>query len=77
MDCQRSDRGLEIHHCRGRISNSPLNAIVLCLDCHSKCGHSFEEESKYLKIAIRYLLSINYELTVEDIEFYKTNVLLY
>lgn len=71
MNCGRSDRGLELHHITGRNSNSPLNAIALCLDCHKICGHSFKEESKYLQIEIRFLLRNQYELTKKDLEFYK------
>ena len=77
QNCGRSNRGLELHHITGRNSNSPLNAIVLCLDCHKVCGHSFEEESKYLKIAIRFLLKEQYELTKKDLIFYKTNEIKY
>jgi len=77
QNCGRSDKGLELHHILGRISNSKLNAIVLCLECHSHCCHSREEESKYLKISIRFHLLEKNELVFEDIEFYKTNKRLY
>lgn len=73
MDCGRSDRGLELHHINGRTSSSPLNAIVLCLVCHGKCGHSFEEESKYLQITIRFLLKEHYSINENDVEFYTVN----
>ena len=71
FDCGRSDRGLEVHHIIGRSSNSPLNAIPLCLDCHRVCGHSFEEESTYLKTTLRFLLQEEYVLIKYDIDFYQ------
>jgi|14BtaG_2_1085337.scaffolds.fasta_scaffold73995_3 hypothetical protein len=77
QDCGRSDRGLELHHIIGRKSNSKLNAIVLCLDCHKKCGHSREEEKKYAQITIRFHLREKNKLEKEDIEFYQDNMLLY
>ena len=77
MDCGRSDRGLELHHITGRKSNSKLNAIVLCGDCHSKCCHSREEEEKYAKTAIRFHVKEKNAFTPEDLEFYQNNVLLY
>jgi len=73
MDCSRSDRGLQLHHITGRTSDSPLNAIPLCLDCHSKCGHSFDEESTYLQITMRFLLREHYSLNEEDINFYSVH----
>lgn len=77
FNCGRSDRGLELHHIKGRISNSPLNAYLICTYCHSHANHSQEEESKYLQTTIRWLLKQGYELTKNDIEFYKTNEKLY
>jgi len=75
--CGRSDRGLELHHIKGRSSNSKLNAIVLCLDCHKIIGHTDEEEGKYLQITIRFHLQEKNELNEDDIMFYEDNVLLY
>ena len=71
FDCGRSDRGLELHHIIGRKSDSKLNAIPLCLKCHSKCGHSKAEESKYLQIMIRYYLEGKVILNGKDIDFYE------
>jgi len=77
MDCGRSDRGRELHHITGRGSNSKLNAIVLCLDCHSVCCHSFEEESRYSKIAVSFHLREKNTLLKKDIDYYEENRILY
>lgn len=77
QNCSRSDLGLEIHHIRSRISNSPLNSICLCLPCHQVIGHTQEEESKYLQQTLRWLLKQQYELTSKDIAFYQQNKALY
>ncbi len=73
----RSDKGLELHHIRGRISNSPLNAYLISSEAHAHIGHTQEEESKFLKQTLRWLLKQQYELTKKDIEFYNQNILLY
>lgn len=65
--------GTSIHHILGRISDSPLNGAVLCGNCHSKCGHSFSEESEYLKQTIKYLVKIEYKFTEDDCLFFKEN----
>ena len=70
FNCGRSDRGLELHHILGRQSANPLNAIPLCLVCHSKAGHSFEEESKYLQLTLKFLVKNEFEFKPEHIEFY-------
>jgi len=76
-NCNRSDKGLELHHIVGRSSNSCLNAILLCLDCHKVCGHSQEEESKYLQKAIKREVNRKTKLTEKDIEFYNKHKNLY
>lgn len=75
--CGRSDKGLELHHSLGRVSNSSLNAFCICMECHSHIGHSKEEESKCLQTTMRWLLKQGYELTKKDIEFYNNNKNLY
>jgi 5-methylcytosine-specific restriction endonuclease McrA len=77
MDCGRSDQGLELHHIRSRISNSPLNSYLICMVCHSKIGHTQEEEARYLQQTLRWLLSQQYELTQKDVDFYSENKKLY
>lgn len=70
MNCERSDQGLELHHLHGRISNSPLNACPLCLNCHAigKRDNDFRQlmHNKILKL----LEKLEYNLTKEDNEFY-------
>jgi DNA-directed RNA polymerase subunit RPC12/RpoP len=75
FDCGRSDRGLSLHHIKGRISNSPINAIPLCLDCHSKVGHTQDEEQRYFKLTLQFLVKEKYTYTLDDIVFYQENVL--
>ncbi len=70
FDCGRSDKGLELHHIVGRASNSPLNAYLICMECHSHANHSFKEEAKYLQQTLKFLMHNKYNLTEKDIEFY-------
>jgi len=42
---------------------------VLCGDCHSKCGHSREEEQKYLHWTYRYLRALKYAPNEQDQAF--------
>jgi len=62
--------GLELHHIKGRESNSALNGIVLCKSCHSHIGHSSQEENKYLEKTIRFLTKSRFGLLESDLEFY-------
>ena len=50
FDCGRSDRGLELHHITGRNSSAKENAIVLCIECHSRVGHTKKEEKRYKEL---------------------------
>lgn len=61
--------GLELHHIFGRVSSSALNSAPLCKVCHNKIGHSREEQQKYLRLTIEYLVSIHYKLKPEDDAF--------
>lgn len=63
--CGRN-QSLEINHIFGRMSDSPLNASVLCRDCHSTVGHSWEEERNLLRKTILFLRAQGYKLTKED-----------
>jgi hypothetical protein len=67
--CGRSDKGLELHHIKGRESNSPLNAYLICTECHSHANHSQEEEKEYLQTTMIFLLKQNYKFTNLDKEF--------
>jgi len=75
--CGRSDRGLELHHIKSRISNSPLNSYLICNYCHSHANHSQKEEAQYLQTTMKWLLRQGYELTQKDIEFYAQHKKLY
>lgn len=68
MDCG-SNQMPELHHICGRKSSSPLNAIVLCKKCHDHVGHHEEEEKKYFKITLIFLLQIEYQFTEADQDF--------
>lgn len=69
-----SNRDLELHHILGRVSNSPLNAMVVCRKCHdifhNKCHPTDKEKSEQLIYTLKWLLKNNYDLKEEDIQFY-------
>lgn len=67
--CHRSDRGLELHHIFSRVSSSPCNASVVCLECHSHMGHSEEERVRLLALALRFLARIGYRHDLVDVAF--------
>ena len=75
FNCGRSDLGLELHHVIGRSSSSPFNAFPICLACHGRACHSQEEEQKYFAINLRFLHSIGYKPTEEDLQFLRENYL--
>lgn len=64
---------LEINHIRGRESNSPFNASVLCRQCHEHVGHSEEEEQELFFKNLVYLKNIGYEITDADSTFMEKN----
>lgn len=74
-DCDRcgSNVMLELHHIRGRCSNSPLNASILCHDCHGHVGHKKEEEQILFAKNLQFLVREGYELTSEDLDFLTKN----
>jgi uncharacterized CHY-type Zn-finger protein len=69
--------GLELHHIKGRESNSALNSCILCGVCHTHIGHTQEEEIFLMRKTIRYLVRINYEFTKFDLAFYNKYKKLY
>lgn len=75
FNCGRNDT--ELHHIAGRISDSPINAIVLCKECHSKVTHTEEEETKYFTMTLRYLVKIDYRFTYSDLTFVNSYDRLY
>lgn len=72
-DLCSSNQMLEINHIRGRESNSPLNASILCRQCHEHVGHSEEEEQELFFKNLVYLKNIGYELTESDSDFMEAN----
>lgn len=69
FNCQRSDRGLEIHHITGRDSDSPFNAIPICLECHRVVGHTHKEEKHFFDLTIDFLARERYHPTDDDWQF--------
>lgn len=65
--------GLELHHIMGRNSDSPLNASLVCKVCHEKLNHNQEEEQMLFFKTMRYLKSIHYQLTSQDMYFMEDN----
>ncbi len=64
--------GLELHHILGTCSDSALNCAPLCRKCHQDEDAGGEElKKKLLQATIRYLVSEKYELSRNDILFYK------
>lgn len=69
--CARSDRGLELHHIFGRVSDSPFNACPLCPVCHAMMGHNRSEELELYITTADFLYKENYKPTEKDWEFIK------
>jgi hypothetical protein len=67
----------ELNHIIGRESNNPLNASVLCRECHSHVGHSKEEHVQLLKKTMAYLVNQGYKLSEKDYGFIRKNILLF
>lgn len=63
--------GLELNHIVGRYSSSPLNASLLCHECHSHIGHSQEEMKRLFEKNRAYLKRIGYTETENDRQFIK------
>lgn len=72
--CNGSDiGGLEIHHIRSRISDSIFNSSCLCKLCHSKIGHSQEEEQELFAKTFKWVYNIKYKPDKNDIDFLEKN----
>lgn len=67
--CSRSDQGLELHHIFGRVSSSPCNASVVCMECHSHMGHSRKEHVSLLAKSLKFLAKSGYRHDMLDIAF--------
>lgn len=74
-DCDKcgSNRSLELHHITGRGSASPLNASLVCHDCHEHLNHNENEEQELFMINILFLIKEQYKITQNDIEFLRNN----
>lgn len=69
-DCGTNGGGmLELHHIVGRRSNSALNGVVVCTECHSHYGHSKEEEKRLFAKNLAILKAKKYQLTEKDEQF--------
>lgn len=66
FNCDRSDRGLELHHIFGRISASALNACPLCNVCHGKIKHTTEEQNHLMRKVILFHLKEHYCIVAID-----------
>lgn len=71
--CNRSDRGLELHHITGRDSSSAFNACPLCKECHAHIGHTQEEEKELHGITFNFLLKEHYQPTEYDYNFLRSH----
>lgn len=59
--------GVTLHHITSRDSNSPLNSIPLCGDCHIKVGHTQQERQEYFAVSYCHIvIGHGYELQDED-----------
>jgi len=69
-----SNKNLELHHIKGRVSDSPCNASLLCHNCHYKHHNKkpFTEEQKkqMLQKTFKWLCKIDYKFTRKDGEFF-------
>jgi 5-methylcytosine-specific restriction endonuclease McrA len=73
--CGRCDLPISIHHILGRVSNSALNSIMLCDECHT--SGSYKQKKEFLLLTIRFLLANYYDFNQEDIDFYNKNIKYY
>ncbi len=79
LNCRRSDRGLELHHIKGRKKHqkylsSIFNSFLICRDCHSKILHTKEEERNFVLITMKYLQREGYipqKIDINYLEEYK------
>lgn len=69
--CGRCDLPISIHHILGRVSNSALNSIMLCDECHT--SGSYKQKQEFLLLTMRFLLANHYEFTEDDMVFYDEN----
>jgi hypothetical protein len=70
VKCQRcnSNKCLELHHILGRCSNSILNSVLLCRECHQE--YATLDKATLLQNTLRFLLREDYDMTEKDLRFY-------
>ncbi len=64
---------LELHHIKGRISDSAFNACVLCKECHNKIGHTQEEHIFFFRRNFEFLFLGEYVPIPNDYTFLEDN----
>lgn len=71
-----SNKNCSLHHIYSRISNSALNAILLCEDCHREAdaynqitGHNREFRQSLLEIRLKNLVKWEYNFKDNDKQF--------
>jgi hypothetical protein len=69
--CQRSDKGIELHHITGRDNNSMINACPLCTECHQHIKHTKEEEHELREYSLIYYIGNKIEIPEKDIIYLK------
>ena len=76
-----SNQNCSLHHILGTVSDSILNSIMLCYEHHKEAdGHNVSDkefQAPLLQYTIKQALKEDYKLKIEDLFFYKTNILLY
>jgi hypothetical protein len=74
FECGRSDKGLTPHHNVSQwkineYTDSPINLIPLCINCHENVKQDKEETERYCLQTMRYLKSEGYVPTIKDINY--------
>ena len=76
-----SNQMCSLHHILGTISDSILGSIMLCHEHHKEAyGHNVsdtEYQAPLLQYTMRQVLKSGYQLTEDDVEFYRQNTMLY
>lgn len=68
FECERSDRGIELHHIFGRISSATFNACPLCRFCHNNVTNSEEERARFFFKNQEFLIENGYKPIPADFE---------
>ena len=62
--------GLELHHIKGRESDSALNSALVCNSCHVHLNHNDREEEELMLQTARFLVRNDYPFNSCDLRFY-------